>query len=41
MPIMANALNWLSAHLVGYSGGMNNIMQRLTSALGASGGPSR
>jgi EmrB/QacA subfamily drug resistance transporter len=34
MPVMTNGLNWLPPHLVGYGGAMNNIMQRLTSALG-------
>jgi len=34
MPIMTNGLNWLPPHLVGYGGAMNNIMQRMSSALG-------
>jgi EmrB/QacA subfamily drug resistance transporter len=34
MPIMTNGLNWLPAHLVGYGGAMNNVMQRVASALG-------
>jgi EmrB/QacA subfamily drug resistance transporter len=34
MPIMTNGLNWLPPDLVGHGGAMNNIVQRLTSALG-------
>jgi len=34
MPIMTNGLNWLPPHLVGYGGAMNNIMQRMSAALG-------
>jgi EmrB/QacA subfamily drug resistance transporter len=34
MPIMTNGLSWLPPHLVGYGGAMNNIMQRMTAALG-------
>ncbi|WP_051341741.1 DHA2 family efflux MFS transporter permease subunit [Pseudonocardia spinosispora] len=34
MPIMTNGLNWLPPHLVGYGGAMNNVVQRVASALG-------
>jgi EmrB/QacA subfamily drug resistance transporter len=34
MPIMTNGLNWLPPGLVGYGGAVNNIVQRLTAALG-------
>ncbi|HEY2205514.1 MAG TPA: DHA2 family efflux MFS transporter permease subunit [Pseudonocardia sp.] len=34
MPIMTNGLNWLPAHLVGHGGALNNVMQRVASALG-------
>jgi EmrB/QacA subfamily drug resistance transporter len=34
MPIMTNGLNWLPASLVGHGGAVNNIMQRVSSALG-------
>jgi EmrB/QacA subfamily drug resistance transporter len=34
MPIMTNGLSWLPPHLVGYGGAMNNIMQRMSAALG-------
>jgi hypothetical protein len=34
MPIMTNGLSWLPPHLVGHGGAMNNIMQRMSAALG-------
>jgi EmrB/QacA subfamily drug resistance transporter len=34
MPIMTNGLNWLPPHLVGHGGALNNVMQRVASALG-------
>ena len=34
MPILTNGLSWLPMPLVGYGGAMNNIMQRMTAALG-------
>jgi hypothetical protein len=34
MPIMTNGLSWLPPDLVGHGGAMNNIMQRMTAALG-------
>ncbi|WP_051341862.1 DHA2 family efflux MFS transporter permease subunit [Pseudonocardia spinosispora] len=34
MPIMTNGLNWLPPSLVGQGGAMNNVMQRVASAMG-------